>query len=185
MLHNPPSIYWKRPKVNALHSDGLDETHKPLTVGVDKIELENTILYHNHNYKRKLDLGKDIYEFIHKNDVFPNSLRPEYKEALDVYMKESVESFPTNVELKPWQNELMNYIEPHDREIIWVVGKDGNEGKNWFQKYFKSVFGTRKVVSGINIKINSASIFQALRKCPIVTVDIFLFNRGKSKNKFD
>ena len=33
-----------------------------------------------------------------------------------------------NVKLKPWQNELMNYIQPHDREIIWVVGKDGNEG---------------------------------------------------------
>ena len=41
------------------------------------------------------------------------------------------------------------------------------------------------MVSWINIKSNSASIFQALRKCPIVTVDIFLFNIGKSKNKFD
>ena len=95
-----------------------------------KTELENTILYHNHEYKRTLDLRKDIYVFIHKNDVYPNSLIPEHKEALDVYMKESMESFPTNVELKPWQNELMKYIEPHDREIIWVVGKDGNEGKN-------------------------------------------------------
>ena len=46
------------------------------------------------------------------------------------------------------------------------------------------MFGTQKVVSGIDIKANSASIFQALRKCPIVTADIFLFNVGKSKNKF-
>ena len=90
-----------------------------------------------------------------------------------------------NVELKPWQNELMKYIEPHDREIIWVVGKDGNEGKSWFQKYVKSVFGTQRVLSGIDIKSNSASIFQALRKYPIVVADIFLFNIGKSKNKFD
>ena len=123
-------MYRIKPRLNDLNTDGLDETHKHLTVGVDKIELENTILYHNHEYKRKLDLGKDIYEFIHKNDIYPNSLIPEHKEALDVYMKESVESFPTNVELKPWQKELMNYIEPHDREIIWVVGKYGNEGKN-------------------------------------------------------
>ena len=36
-----------------------------------------------------------------------------------------------------------------------------------------------------DIKTKSASIFQALRKCPIVTIDIFLFNIGKSKNKFD
>ena len=34
-------------------------------------------------------------------------------------------------------NELMKYIEPHDREIIWVVGKDGNEGKTWSQKFVK------------------------------------------------
>ena len=40
-------------------------------------------------------------------------------------------------------------------------------------------------MSGIDIKTNSASIFQALRKYPIVTADIFLFNIGKSKNKFD
>ena len=79
----------------------------------------------------------------------------------------------------------MKYIEPHDREIMWVVGKDGNEGKNWFQKYVKSVYGSRKVVSGINIKNNSSNIFQALRKCSIVTVDIFLCNVGKSKYKFD
>ena len=123
------SMYRKKPKVNDLHSDGLDETHKPLTVGVDTMQFENIILYDNQEYKRKLDLGKKIYEFIHKNDVYPNSVRPEYKEALDVYMEESVESFHTNVELKPWQNELLMYIKPHDREIIWVVGKDGNEGK--------------------------------------------------------
>ena len=79
-------------------------------MGVDEIELENIIIYHNHEYKQKLDLGKKIYEIIHKNDVYPNSLIPERKEALDIYMKESVESFPTNVELKPWQIELMKYI---------------------------------------------------------------------------
>ena len=47
------------------------------------------------------------------------------------------------------------------------------------------MYGSRKVVSGINIKNNSANIFQAIRKCSIVTVDIFLCNMGKSKYKFD
>ena len=94
-------MYRKKPKLNDLNTDGLDETHKPLTVGVDTMKFENTILYDNQEYKRKLDLGKDIYELIHKNDVFPNILRPEYKEALDMYIKESVESFPENIEFKP------------------------------------------------------------------------------------
>ena len=38
----------EKPKVNDLHSDGLDETHKPLTVDVDTMQFENVILYDNH-----------------------------------------------------------------------------------------------------------------------------------------
>ena len=75
--------------------------------------------------------------------------------------------------------------QPCDREIFWVVGKEGNEGKNWFQKYVKSWVGAQRVVTGIDIKANNASIFQALRKCPIATADIFFFNIGKSMKQFD
>ena len=106
------------------------------------------------------------------------------KEAVNLYIENQADFRDVgNVELKPWQNELMKYIKPHDREIIWVVGKDGNEGKSWFQKYAKSVLGTQKVVSGIDIKSNSASIFRALRKCSMVTANVFLFNIGRSKNQ--
>ena len=149
-------------------------------------ELRKQLIMLGNEYQRKLTLGKDIYKMIGEGIAPYQALPNDMKEALDTYI-EHQEDFRDvgNVELKPWQNELMKYIEPHDREIIWVVGKDGNEGKSWFQKYVKSVFGTRRVVSGIDIKSNSASIFQALRKCSIVTADIFLFNIGKSMNKFD
>ena len=149
-------------------------------------ELRKQLTMLGNEYQRKLTLGKDIYKMIGEGIAPYQALPNDMKDALDTYM-EHQEDFTDvgNVELKPWQNELMKYIEPHDREIIWVVGKDGNEGKSWFQKYVKSVFGTRRVVSGIDIKANNASIFQALRKCPIVTADIFLFNIGKSMNKFD
>ena len=65
------------------------------------MQFENIILYDNQEYKRKLELGKKIYEFIHKNEIYQQSLRSEYKEALDLYMNESVESFPVNIEFKP------------------------------------------------------------------------------------
>ena len=65
------------------------------------------------------------------------------------------------------------------------MGKEGNEGKNWFQKYVKSWLGARKVVTGIDIKASSASIFQALRGCPIVTADIISFKIGKSRQKYE
>ena len=115
------------------------------------------------------------------------ALQSEMKEAVDAYM-ENQEDFREvgNVELKPWQESLLEYVQqPCDRRIFWVVGKEGNEGKTWFQKYVKSWLGARRVVTGIDIKANNASIFQALRKCPIVTADIFLFNIGKSKKKFE
>ena len=138
-------------------------------------------------YQEKLVQGKKIYRLVGEGVVSYKALPSEMKEAVDAYM-ENQEDFREveNVELKPWQESLREYVQqPHDREIIWVVGRDGNEGKSWFQKYVKSWLGARRVVTGIDIKANNASIFQALRKCPIVTADIFLFNIGKSKKKFD
>ena len=175
VTNNPPTVSTSdlRKRLNEESESNTEELRKQLTM------LGN-------EYQRKLTLGKDIYKMIGEGIAPYQALPNDMKDALDTYM-EHQEDFTDvgNVELKPWQNELMKYIEPHDREIIWVVGKDGNEGKSWFQKYVKSVFGTRRVVSGIDIKSCSASIFQALRKCSIVTADIFLFNIGKSMNKFD
>ena len=116
-----------------------------------------------------------------------HALPREMKEDVDHYMENQADFRDVgNVELKPWQESLLEYVQqPCDREIFWIIGKEGNEGKNWFQKYVKSWLGARRVVTGIDIKANNASIFQALRKCPIVTADIFLFNIGKSMKKFD
>ena len=138
-------------------------------------------------YQEKLVQGKKIYRLVGEGVVSYKALPYELKEEVDLYM-ENQEDFREvgNVKLKPWQESLLEYVQqPCDREIFWVVGKEGNEGKSWFQKYVKSWLGARRVVTGIDIKANNASIFQALRKCPIVTADIFLFNIGKSKKKFD
>ena len=150
-------------------------------------ELKKYLIKIENEYQEKLVQGKKIYKMLGEGIAPYQALPSEMKEAVDAFM-ENHENFRKvgNVELKPWQESLLKYVQqPHDREIIWVVGKDGNEGKSWFQKYVKSVFGTRRVVTGIDIKANNASIFQALRKCPIVTADIFLFNIGKSMKKFD
>merc|ERR1712002_889210 len=68
-----------------------------------------------------------------------------------------------------------------DREVIWIVGEKTNEGKSYFQRYVKAMYGTSRVVSGINLKASSKNICHALTKQPLATADIFLFNLGKSK----
>ena len=150
-------------------------------------DLKKEMVKDNNEYKRKIKLGKKVYKILGRTDIEQGSLTLDMKEAIDIYMTHKDDYFTDKVvQLKPWQESLLEYVQkPCDREIFWVVGKEGNEGKSWFQKYVKSWLGARRVVTGIDIKANNASIFQALRKCPIVTADIFVFNIGKSKKKFE
>ena len=150
-------------------------------------ELKKYLIKIENEYQEKLVQGKKIYKMLGEGVVSYQALPREMKEDVDHYMENQTDFRDVgNVELKPWQESLLEYVQqPCDREIFWIVGKEGNEGKNWFQKYVKSWLGARRVVTGIDIKANNASIFQALRKCPIVTADIFLFNIGKSMKKFD
>ena len=150
-------------------------------------ELKKYLIKIENEYQEKLVQGKKIYKMLGEGIAPYQALPREMKEAVDLYMENQADFRDVgNVELKPWQESLLEYVQqPCDREIFWIIGKEGNEGKNWFQKYVKSWLGARRVVTGIDIKANNASIFQALRKCPIVTADIFLFNIGKSMKKFD
>ena len=69
---------------------------------------------------------------------------------------------------------------PSYREVLWVKGINGCEGKSWFQNYIESKYGWNKVVSGMDIKAKNSSICHALGKRPLTTTDIFLFNVGKA-----
>ena len=110
----------------------------------NKEELRKHLINVGNKYKEKLELGKEIYKMQGEGVVPYQALARDMKEAVYLYIENQADFRDVgNVELKPWQNELMKYIQPHDREIIWVVGKDGNEGKSWFQKYVHSLFGTR------------------------------------------
>ena len=150
IYNNPPSVST---------SDPIKKSNKKSKI--NKEELRKHLIKVENEYQEKLELGKEIYEMLGEGVVPYQALTRDMKEAVNLYIEKQADFRDVgNVELKPWQNELMKYIQPHDYEIIWVVGKDGNEGKSWFQKYVKSVFGTRKVGSGIDFKSNSASIFQ-------------------------
>ena len=150
------------------------------------VGLENYLLEKTQEFKEMIEKGKVVYEILGKGEVVEKALPKDMKDALDLYVMQGNNFIGEKAELKPWQAELLEEIKnPTDRHIIWVVGKACGEGKTWFQKYLKSLFGTRRVVYGINIKANTPSICHVLSKQSLATVDIFLFNLGKSKQKFD
>ena len=68
--------------------------------------------------------------------------------------------------------------QPTDREVVWVKGARGNEGKTWFQNYVQSLLGTERVVQ-LNLKNSVGNIMQILRKLPLSTIDTFLFNDAR------
>ena len=130
-------------------------------------------------YQEKLELVKDIYEMLGEGVVSYQALTRDMKEAVNLYIENQADFRDVgNVELKPWQNELMKYIEPHDREIIWVVGKSGAEGKTWLQNYIKYKYGNKRVVSGVSLLTKSGN-----HALPVLaTGDICFFNIPKSVN---
>ena len=80
---------------------------------------------------------------------------------------------------------ILEYSKASDREVIWVRGITGNEGKTWFQQFLKERYGWSKAVTGMDIKAKNASLCHALRKRSLATSDIFLFNVGKAKTEAD
>ena len=132
-------------------------------------------------YKNKLELGRILYDEAKEREISEESLRKEFKEAKELYIKHKRNIDLENVILRPWQESLLQYIKPTNREIIWVIGKKGNEGKTWFQDYMESKFGWSKVIAGMDIKLKKSSICHALTKRSLMTTDIFLFDVGKAK----
>ena len=83
----------------------------------------------NNEYKAKITLGETVYQILGEGVCLP----AEMKYVLNIFMKQAQEVNHNNVELKPWQKELLEYINnPTQRQIIWVVGKSCGEGKSWF-----------------------------------------------------
>ena len=146
---------------------------------VEVIELESETLVDNEKYLSMIELGNRIMEILHKGIVHEESLDKENKEALDLYRKQIPRMDIDSVELRKWQKDLMQLMRPSRRQIIWVVGRKGNEGKSWFQGYLETFYGYSRVVR-LDICNKTSNIFHALSRRPLSTTDIFLFNEPRS-----
>ena len=131
-------------------------------------------------YKSNLELGRMIVEEVKSLDIAEESLRSEYKKAKELYLKHMKNVDIENVILRSWQDSLLQYLKPSNREIIWVIGRKGNEGKTWFQEYMESKYGWGKVICGMDIKLKKSTICHVLSKRSLMSTEIFLFDVGKA-----
>ena len=144
---------------------------------------------HNKSVKKILDIIKGDQQELEKkkesapiiraaieaDNIDPRSLRKEHIKAL-----EFIDETPTSqYSLRSWQQKLLEYMVPSNREIIWVFGIDGNEGKSWFQQYLVNYFGSSRVFNN-NVKKRSDGILHALAKRVYSLIDVFIFNIPRS-----
>ena len=128
------------------------------------------------DFNRKKEMGRKIKEIMERDASFnENALSKEKKEALDIFNLYGKSSRIQKTNWRGWQRELRVYLnKPAEREIIWVIGTKGNEGKSFFQEKVCEEFGYDKVCN-MEISDSPKNIFYILKKCSS-TANIFLFN---------
>ena len=123
-------------------------------------------------FENKIKAGKVIKSVIRNKMANPKSLKQEYLEAIDT------ESDSGNIlvpRLKIWQQKLLNKLIPSERDVIWVTGKIGGEGKSFFQRYLLEIIGHHKTFLS-TVDKRCESILHALSKCQLSMIDVFIFN---------
>ena len=147
---------------------------------IDDIALENKIMNDANEYRRKLELGRKVKEIALKNDIPAASLSKDNKEALELFENRGQEKEIEAVEWRPWQMDILEYVNnPTKRRIIWIVGKNGNEGKTFFQDKIEDQYGRHRVFQ-MELDESSRDILHIMKKCVDMQTDIFLFNITKS-----
>ena len=145
-------------------------------------DLESEILADNKLLDEKIELGEKISKVLTNTKAKEESLSKKNKEAFNLYQSKKFAINPNDDDLKlyPWQQQAIDLMQrPSLREVIWVKGARGNEGKTWFQKYVQSLLGRERVVQ-LDLKNSIGNIMQILRKLPLSTLDIFMFNDARS-----
>ena len=145
--------------------------------------LQNVIKYNMkqdlRDYEETKKKGEIIMQLVDKDDIDPSGLRREYVSAMELSFSQPSPTSLDGVVLKPWQKKLLEVLKPDDRTVNWVVGKEGAEGKTWFQEYLVNQEGPIRVFNS-SITHKSESILHTLSKYQLSLVKIFIFNVSRS-----
>ena len=141
--------------------------------------LEEIMLMNNDIHLKKLEDGARIEKFVCDGHVLENSLIKKHKQCLALFRNQRSILDPSSVNLRVWQERLLELMqEKTEREIIWIKGTQGNEGKSWFQTYLQSLYGTSRVAR-FDMTSKSSDILHIMTKLSLSSIDIFLFNEQR------
>ena len=143
---------------------------------VNYSEIRKNMKADQDEYHNEMNIGEVVRDVMIAEDIEPQSLRDQYHHALKVSKpKIPKEKLP----LREWQNLLLDNLKPTQREIIWICGRVGAEGKSWFQNYLEELY-TPKRVFRTSIDAKKESILHSLSKRTLPILDIFMFNIPRS-----
>jgi len=152
---------------------------------VDEIDNVRARCLQNHQlYLEKIELGKQVATIVESGEVIYESLGKRDKEAFDTYRR-YLKVDISNVVLRKWQEDAMKLFDsPTQRQVIWITDKSGGKGKTFFQKYVVGYFGRSRVAT-LDLRVKHPNACNVLKKLPLATIDIFLFNDVRSQSGED
>merc|ERR1712082_18419 len=132
-------------------------------------------------FDRKMELGRNLNKLMNEGGYNENGLDNDMMVALKTYELHGKNMDMKDIEWRGWQKDLRQYLDkPCDRKVIWVVGKEGNEGKSFFQENIREEFGPSRVFT-LELSENSQNTFHIMGKTCSKLTDIFLFNVVRSE----
>ena len=145
------------------------------------IGLEKRVFSQINEFNRKIELGRNLKLIVDKYVFNENIFESDMKEALQTYKLHGKNMNIEDIEWRGWQRDLRQYLDkPCDRKVIWVVGKEGNEGKLFFQTNIREEFGYSRVCT-LELSENSRNSFHIMGKICSTNTDIFLFNVARGE----
>ena len=131
---------------------------------LDVVALKNEVISEANEYERKLELGRELKKIVLELNAPTAGLSKEKMEALQLFENRGQVKDVKLVEWRPWQKELLEHVNnPTPRRVIWVVGEQGDEGKDFFQNHIEEQYGKQRVCT-MTLAARSKDILHCMRK---------------------
>ena len=113
-------------------------------------DISENVRVDQREYVEKQEIGAVVKQLLDQEDIDPKSLSKNNLKALEAHSMQC--NMWNMAELNTWQRQLLQLMKPSEREIIWVRGETGGEGKTWFQNYIEHHYGSKRVHPSIKIQ---------------------------------